>query len=53
MSKLDEPFFDSLRRAASEHTLAIFTQEADILPASLGADVNILGAVAQVLKGEL
>jgi hypothetical protein len=33
--------------------LSILAQETEILPASLGTDVNILGAVAQVLKGEL
>ncbi len=53
MSELGKPLFDSLRRTAGEHTLAILTQETEIRPASLGTDVNVLGAVAQVLKGEL
>ncbi|MDY6875806.1 MAG: ROK family transcriptional regulator [Chloroflexota bacterium] len=53
VSELGEPLFDSLRRTAVEHTLAILADETEILPASLGTDVNILGAAAQVLKGEL
>jgi glucokinase-like ROK family protein len=53
LSELGEPLFDSLQRTVSEHTLSILAQETEILPASLGTDVNILGAVAQVLKGEL
>lgn len=52
-SELGEPLFDSLRRTVGEHTLTILAEETEILPASLGTDVNILGAVAQVLKSEL
>lgn len=53
LSELGAPLFDSLRRTASEHTLTILAEETEILPASLGTDVNTLGAVAQVLKAEL
>jgi glucokinase-like ROK family protein len=53
VSELGEPLFDSLRRTVSEHMLTILAEETEILPASLDSDVNILGAVAQVLKGEL
>ena len=53
VSELGDPLFDSLRRTFGEHTLTILAQETEILPASLGTDVNILGAAAQVLKGEL
>jgi len=53
VSELGDALFDSLRRTVGEHTLTILAQEIEILPASLGTDVNILGAAAQVLKGEL
>jgi N-acetylglucosamine repressor len=53
VSELGAPFFDSLRCTVGGHTLAILVQESEILPASLGKDADILGAVAQVLKGEL
>lgn len=53
VSELGDPLFDSLRRTFGEHTLTILAEETEILPASLGTDVNILGAAAQVLKGEL
>ena len=53
LAALGTPFFDSLRHIVGEQTLGILANETEILPASLGADVNILGAVAQVLKGEL
>jgi glucokinase-like ROK family protein len=53
LSELGDPLFESLRCTFSEHALAILAQETEILPASLGSDVNTLGAVAQVLKGEL
>lgn len=53
VSELGEPLFDSLQRTFSEHTLSILAEETEILPANLGTDVNILGAVAQVLKSEL
>jgi glucokinase len=53
VSELGEPFFQSLKCTVEAHTLALIAQETEILPASLGADVNLLGAVAQVLQGEL
>jgi len=53
VSELGGPLFDSLRRTVSKHTLPILAEETEILPASLDTDVNVLGAVAQVLKGEL
>lgn len=53
VSELGTPLFDSLRCTVGEHTLAILAEESEILPASLGKDADILGAVAQVLKGEL
>ena len=53
VSELGEPLFDGLRCAVHEQTLPILADETEILPASLGRDVNILGAVAQVLRGEL
>lgn len=51
--ELGGPYFDSLRCTVGEHTLALLADETEILPASLGPDANILGAVAQVLKIEL
>ena len=53
VSELGAPLFDSLRCTVGGHTLAILAEESEILPASLGKDADILGAVAQVLKGEL
>lgn len=53
VSELGDPLFDSLKRTVAEQTLEILAKETEILPASLGLDVNILGAVAQVLKNEL
>ncbi len=53
VSELGEPLLDSLRRTVNKHTLPILTEETEILPASLDSDVSVLGAVAQVLKGEL
>jgi glucokinase-like ROK family protein len=53
VSELGEPFFDSLRCTVAEHTLSLLADQTEILPASLGTDVNALGAVAQVLMGEL
>jgi glucokinase len=53
VAELGEPLFDSLRRTVSKHALPILAEETEILPASLDTDVNVLGAVAQVLKGEL
>jgi glucokinase len=51
--ELGAPLFDSLQRTVNEHLLGTLAEEMEVLPASLGADVNILGAVVQVLKGEL
>jgi glucokinase-like ROK family protein len=53
VSELGKPFFDSLRCTVAEHTLPLLADQTEILPASLGTDVNVLGAVAQVLMGEL
>jgi glucokinase-like ROK family protein len=53
VSELGAPFFDTLRRTVREHALTLLNDETEILPASLGVDVNILGAVAQVLQEEL
>jgi N-acetylglucosamine repressor len=53
MSDLGRPFFDSLQCTVRAQTLTLLIEETEIFPASLGADVNILGAVAQVLKSEL
>jgi len=53
VSELGAPFFDSLRCTVAEHALPLLVNETEILPGSLGTDVNILGAVAQVLQGEL
>ncbi len=52
-TELGEPLFESLRRTVNEHTLAVLAQDTEILPASLGSDAFLLGAAAQVLKGEL
>jgi N-acetylglucosamine repressor len=53
VAELGTPFFDSLRQTVREHTLDLLTEDTEILPASLGVEVNNLGAVAQVLQGEL
>jgi glucokinase-like ROK family protein len=53
VSELGAPFFDSLRCTVAEHTLSLLANETEILSTGLGTDVNILGAVAQVLIGEL
>jgi len=53
ISDLGSPLFDSLQCTVQAQTLTLLIKETEILPASLGADVNILGAVAQVLKSEL
>jgi glucokinase-like ROK family protein len=53
VSQLGEPLFDSLRCTVQRQTLGLLVDEAEIRPASLGEDVNLLGAVAQVLKNEL
>ncbi len=53
VSQLGKPFFDSLRCTVDKQTLTLLAEETEILPASLGNDVNILGAVAQVLMYEL
>lgn len=50
---LGRPFFERLESTVMEQTLSLLTDETEILPASLGADVNMLGAVAQVLNVEL
>jgi N-acetylglucosamine repressor len=46
-------FFESLERTLAEHTLALLVEETEIVPSRLGADASILGAAAQVLRGEL
>jgi glucokinase len=53
VSELGAPFFESLRCTVAEHTLSLLSDETEILSASLGTDVNMLGAVAQVLMSEL
>jgi glucokinase-like ROK family protein len=53
ISELGRPLFDSIKCTVRAQTLTLLVEETEILPASLGADVNLLGAVAQVLKNEL
>lgn len=53
ISDLGRPLFDSLQCTVRAQTLTLLVKETEILPASLGADVSILGAVAQVLKSKL
>ncbi len=53
VAQLGEPLFDSLRCTVQRQTLGLLVDEAEIVPASLGEDVNLLGAVAQVLRNEL
>jgi glucokinase-like ROK family protein len=53
VAELGAPFFESLRCTVQEHTLDLLTEDTEILPASLGTEINNLGAVAQVLQGEL
>jgi glucokinase-like ROK family protein len=53
VSELGAPFFESLNCTIQTQTLGLLVEKTEILPASLGADVNLLGAVAQVLDQEL
>ncbi len=53
VSELGTPLFDSMRCTVRKQTLALLADETEILPGSLGIDVNVLGAVAQVLMNEL
>jgi predicted NBD/HSP70 family sugar kinase len=53
VSELGAPFFESLKCTIERQTLGLLVDKTEILPASLGADVNLLGAVAQVLMYEL
>jgi len=53
VAKLGPPLFDSIRRTVAERALPLLAQETEIVPASLGSDVGLLGAAALVLAGEL
>jgi len=53
VATLGEPLLASIRRTVQEQALHLLATEVEIVPSSLGADVSILGAVAQVLAQEL
>ena len=53
MAGLGEPLLASIRQTVQERALHLLAMDVEIVPSSLGGDVSILGAVAQVLAQEL
>jgi len=53
VSELGQLLFDSIRCTVAQRALPLLAQATEIVPASLGPDVGLLGAAALVLAGEL
>jgi len=53
LAGLGEPLLAAIRQTVQERALPLLSKDVEIVPSSLGSDVSILGAVAQVLTQEL